>query len=576
MKLVVTSVIAAGVLAGSAQAQWVNDAAVNTLIAGGEGLQCKPKIIVRSDDGAYVSWFSSADAPTYWSLKLNRLKPTGESLWSGVGGGAGIVVSSKTQFVADASKIIQTDYDLKTDSGGNALVAFTDFSVTTNRNVMAHRVSPVGTQMWGAGGDGIAVTNSTVFKRDPRITQTSDGQYTIVWFQQPFTSSNGLYMQRLDSAGTLLLDPAGVAIATNTSSSRPPDRFDMVPSDNGSVIVAWVREFSSSSSALRHIVAQKFGPTGAPIWNNGEPVTICDQSVPFATLGLPYGRVALTATPGGGAALAWFDVRAGANTQAVYTQRIDGAGLPLWAANGVAVSTDTTRVRIDPAITHDSTGTWIFWRELDNATAPTQWGVYAQRIDSAGTRVFGDTGAAIRPMSGVNATFVRASAADGAATAFWFEEPSGPTGGQLLVGSRIDATGAPIWNTGTVTACSLQSAKNFAKHPLDTTPDGGIARDGAAMALTSEGHALLTWQDNRTDADDLFAQRVLRSGQLGNVHATPCIADFDDSGTPSIDDLFLYLNAWFQSDFAADVDSQPGVSIDDLFVFLNAWFTGCP
>lgn len=54
-----------------------------------------------------------------------------------------------------------------------------------------------------------------------------------------------------------------------------------------------------------------------------------------------------------------------------------------------------------------------------------------------------------------------------------------------------------------------------------------------------------------------------------------CLADFDGSGSATIDDLFQYLNAWFQGDDRADANGQNGVTIDDLFIFLNAWFTGC-
>lgn len=59
---------------------------------------------------------------------------------------------------------------------------------------------------------------------------------------------------------------------------------------------------------------------------------------------------------------------------------------------------------------------------------------------------------------------------------------------------------------------------------------------------------------------------------------TPCCrADFDQSGTVSIDDLFLYLNAWFTGAPAAAITSggTAAPAIDDLFLFLNAWFTGC-
>lgn len=55
-----------------------------------------------------------------------------------------------------------------------------------------------------------------------------------------------------------------------------------------------------------------------------------------------------------------------------------------------------------------------------------------------------------------------------------------------------------------------------------------------------------------------------------------CRADFSGDGSTAIDDMFLYLNAWFSGHAAADIDGVNGVAIDDLFLFLNAWFTGCP
>ena len=61
----------------------------------------------------------------------------------------------------------------------------------------------------------------------------------------------------------------------------------------------------------------------------------------------------------------------------------------------------------------------------------------------------------------------------------------------------------------------------------------------------------------------------------GALTTPPCVADFDHNGAPSIDDLFLYINAWFTSEPSADVNGIVGVSIDDLFFFLNVYFVGC-
>jgi hypothetical protein len=58
------------------------------------------------------------------------------------------------------------------------------------------------------------------------------------------------------------------------------------------------------------------------------------------------------------------------------------------------------------------------------------------------------------------------------------------------------------------------------------------------------------------------------------VNLVSCFADFNCSGDTTIDDLFLYLNAYFQSLPTADVNGLDGVTIDDLFLYINLYFVG--
>ncbi len=43
----------------------------------------------------------------------------------------------------------------------------------------------------------------------------------------------------------------------------------------------------------------------------------------------------------------------------------------------------------------------------------------------------------------------------------------------------------------------------------------------------------------------------------------------------TINDIFVFLNAWFAGEPAANISGVDGVTIDDIFVYLNQWFTGC-
>lgn len=55
-----------------------------------------------------------------------------------------------------------------------------------------------------------------------------------------------------------------------------------------------------------------------------------------------------------------------------------------------------------------------------------------------------------------------------------------------------------------------------------------------------------------------------------------CPADFNASGTLTVQDIFDFLNAWFAGTPNADFNGAGGISVQDIFDFLNVWFAGCP
>jgi hypothetical protein len=55
-----------------------------------------------------------------------------------------------------------------------------------------------------------------------------------------------------------------------------------------------------------------------------------------------------------------------------------------------------------------------------------------------------------------------------------------------------------------------------------------------------------------------------------------CPADFDCQNGANIDDIFIFINAWFAQDPRTDVNNDGNRNIDDIFIFINIWFAGCP
>ena len=70
---------------------------------------------------------------------------------------------------------------------------------------------------------------------------------------------------------------------------------------------------------------------------------------------------------------------------------------------------------------------------------------------------------------------------------------------------------------------------------------------------------------------------VVGSCGVGNAFASCCYADFNHDGVQSIDDLFLYFNAYFTGSPWANVggDGVATPTIDDLFLYINAYFGTC-
>jgi hypothetical protein len=74
---------------------------------------------------------------------------------------------------------------------------------------------------------------------------------------------------------------------------------------------------------------------------------------------------------------------------------------------------------------------------------------------------------------------------------------------------------------------------------------------------------------------DVNADGWIDAQDASSASPASCAADFDLDGAATIDDIFVYLNAWFAYDPRCDLDAGGSVTIDDLFLFLNRWFAGC-
>ena len=452
--------LAAG--AAPALADWSSDPAHNLVIADGASEQVQAKIVARADGGCYVSWFDNADGG--YDVRLQRLSATGEELWPHNG-----------ILVADRGYSSTVDYGLAVDADGNALVAFNDDSQPTERIVVA-KLAPDGTPLWGTPG--LAVSDSSAFLASPKVAATGDGDVVVAWFQDPDT-----VLQRLDANGAEQWAHGGVALA------HSGDTFvvaDLHAADAANVVVSWVRYVTFLGD--KHIWAQKLDADAVPLWGAGH-VRVFD----LAGGSLQFGNFPGFVPDGtGGAVFAWYTSTPSLQVRA---QRIAANGAEVFAHDGVELSTDASRLRVDPSVAFDAATAdlYAFWVEEDQFQ--NQRGLWGQRLDATGSRMWTASGRQLVPLGGTEISQVRTLLAPGGAMVAWAETLGFDD--QPIRAARLDAAGAYVWDPAFV--------------DLKTSPTGTLR---LAAATSTDGFGIFAWSDTEV-AWDLKAQNLNLDGTLG-------------------------------------------------------------
>jgi hypothetical protein len=467
-RLVVSAAAFAMLFAVDVHAQWSSDPANNLVIADRSNEQVQPKLVATADGGFYVSWFDNSAGG--YDVYLQRLDVGGNEQWTHNG-----------VLVADRDFSSTQDYGLDIDADGNALLAFGYNDGGGIMQVLAQKVAPDGTLLWG--DPGVFVSADANGANAPHITATGDGNIAVGWSGGDGTA----VVQKLDADGNPLWTPGGLSVGPSGSLLILAD----VHGDaDGNVSASWVTASFTSPHAM---FAQKLAAIdGAPLWGT-DPVTVedaTDGSLQFGNF--PY----FIADGAGGAVFVWYTV---GDSGQVHAQHILANGSAAFAQNGVLASTDTSENQFEPDGAYDvaSGDIYALWRETD-LQFQSQIGVNAQRIDNTGARQWGDGGKVLVPLSALDQTeMVALPVSGGGMIGAWSSDDfPNPT---PLHAARLDVDGNYVWPSQTV---------DFSTEANDTGRlTGAVSTDGfVAYAWTAAAGSF---------AGDIHAQNVNLDGCLG-------------------------------------------------------------
>ncbi|ANB17099.1 hypothetical protein [Dokdonella koreensis] len=468
-------------------AAWSTDPALNLPLADRAGEEVQAKILPRSDGGFYVSWFDNTDGG--YDLRLQRLDVDGNELWPHGG-----------LRIADRSYSSTTDYGFDVDAAGDALLSFQCCTQGAgDERIVVAKVSAAGNLAWGAGG--IAVSTLGEGAVVSYVTATADGGAVAAWVND---AGQGR-LQKLDTGGAPLWTAQGVTLPGPASGLK--FLSDVKGAGAGDAIVAW----SNQSGATRILRAQKLASAdGAVLWGT-DGVRVAD----VGNLQAGYFPK-IIADGAGGAVFAYYDISGVAFN--VRVQHLDAAGNRLFGNDGALATTDASKGHFAPSASYDpATGTThLIWIDGTTINQQSYDGLYAQRIDAAGLRQWGDAGRELVPMTistdGAHAlSQLVALPAPGGLLASWV------TGNTAVAANpissvRLDAAGSLVW----------PAVVHVKDRPTRTSRLAG--------ATSTAGYAALVWSDgigNDSATQDVLAQNLSYAGQLGPVSDTLFTDGFD-------------------------------------------------
>ncbi len=349
-------------------AQWSVDPQSPNLIAGYPGDQSMPKVAITTSGNTYICRFDNSSGG--YKVYLNLLSREGNALWTDPNG---LLVSEHAQMSW------LTEYDLTVDNDGNAVIVFQDIRNAGANNVVAYKISPQGTFLWGP--DGIALSSDTdteISNMSPVVFNSADNSTYAAWQRMGTTTSTTI--QRLNSAGQKLWGENGLTVSSINSRITWPQ---IIQSDGDNILLKYYSDTGPVYAPTRHLYVAKYTPEGQQLWNtvmtDAGGMTAWQQLIPFESDG------------SGGAVLAWYEDRDSNMDNDIYAQRVTSAGSITMPEDGALVSVDPANQQYYPEVAVDTSNQeiFVFFRVTD--ANQSSWGLARQKLNFNGNRLWGET-----------------------------------------------------------------------------------------------------------------------------------------------------------------------------------------
>jgi hypothetical protein len=430
------------------------------------GEQAIPKIATCPNGDTYIASFSSENGN--YNVRMQLLNPQGVIQWTT----NGILISDNPQ------DTWLTDWDMTADIANHAILVFPDIR-NGGANVVAYRISPTGSFVWG--DDGIVLSTGDA-NYAPKVTSTSAGNAIVAWSQEDV-----IHVQKIGPTGAMPWGSGGITLSQSGITFSWPQ---LLPVGTDEFIMKYFQDSGSFPAITRIVYAQKYNAAGSGVWSSPTVVANTGGISPWTQI-FPFVN-----DGSDGFYICWHDDRDNNMLASTWVHHISNTGAAVFPTNGVEASTLGGRNHYYPYLDlpPGSSDVYVFWNEMD--ADQNNRGIYGQKLSSTGTRLWPTNGKVFIEISpnDVLPDGVRHSPTD---VVVFYEESVGG-GDYYLKAMRVDADGDYVWTPSIKTICSVASAKVHTE-----------------VNSFADNQWIVSWEDDRNGQSDIYAQNIQLDGTLG-------------------------------------------------------------
>jgi hypothetical protein len=440
----------------TADAQWVNNPAVNTLLISAVN---NPVNITSTEDlkgGAFIFW------------EDNRPDSLNEIYFLHFDG------NGKVSFRVDGKKVSGKD-DVKTNPlavsslPNSAVVVWKSLSGIDKGNLFAQRVNDKGQLLWLR--DGVKITNTSDEILHYSIDSDRLGNTFLVYMEKIDKNYN-LHLQKIDQNGKLIFDTDSKPLS---ASGKTKSLAAVVADNEGGAYVLFLETEDNKSTVYGYHVDEAGNSTweNSPLALSGSPSNIISYSVKPANKETLY--------------LAWQIYR---EEKDIYHQLIDKSGKSLWKTGG-KLATALRGSQVNPQVLPvDSTIILSWTQETENDRD-----IFIQKYNFKGDPIWNKDGLPVIQLGQDQFGQKLVTDGKGGAIVSWIDRRD-ESRYEHLFSQRVNKDGKLVWDSLAIPVAS---------HPGSVKSYLSIISDG-------RGGIIAVFKDKREEKTGIYGQKVFNTG----------------------------------------------------------------